>query len=363
METLGLTPGFWRGRKVLVTGHTGFKGSWLSLWLQKLGAELAGYALPPPTTPSLFEAAGVAEGMSSIEGDVRDLERLAATVGRERPEIVFHLAAQALVRPSYRLPVETYATNVMGTVNLLEAARQTDSVRVVVVVTSDKSYANREWIWGYREDEALGGRDPYSSSKACAELVTAAYREAFFGRNADPSRRVAVATARAGNAIGGGDWAQDRLVPDVVTAFSQQRPVRVRNPESIRPWQHVLDPVHGYLLLAEKLADSSGDGAEAWNFGPWEEDVRSVARVVDALAQLWGGGARWEREGAPQPPEAASLRLDSSKARARLGWAPRLRLDAALEWVVEWHRAFAPSRDMRSITEKQIGRFAQQDTA
>jgi CDP-glucose 4,6-dehydratase len=345
---------FWKGRRVLVTGHTGFKGSWLSLWLQSAGAEVTGYALPPPTDPSLFESAAVGRGMRSMLGDIRDPDSFEHAFDASAAEIVFHLAAQPLVRASYADPVGTWATNVMGTVHLLEAVRRHPSVRAVVNVTSDKCYENREWDRAYREEDPLGGRDPYSSSKAGAEIVTSAWRRSFFGGNGAP----AIATARAGNTIGGGDWAMDRLVPDVLEAFRAGRAVKIRNPDAVRPWQHVLDAVGGYLLLAERLREE-GAFAEAWNFGPDGGDVRTVRSVVERLVALWGGGARWEPDPdrAAQPPEAGLLQLDSAKARARLGWAPRLALDEGLAWTAEWHRGYARGADMGPATAAQIERW------
>lgn len=335
---------FWRGKRVFVTGHTGFKGSWLVTWLARLGAQVTGYALAADQTPNLFEAARVGEDIDSRIGDVRDLESLREALAGSEAEVVFHLAAQSLVRKSYESPVDTYATNVMGTVHLLEAVRASGSVQAVVVVTSDKCYENREWARPYREDDALGGRDPYSNSKACQELVASAYRQSFPGP--------AIATARAGNVIGGGDWARDRLVPDLVRAFSAKEPAVIRNPASIRPWQHVLEPLHGYLLLAEKLVN--GDGfAEAWNFGPSEGDVRPVRWIADALVSRWNDGAQWTQDAGTHPHEAVTLTLDSTRARTVLGWAPRLSLDESLDWIVEWHRA----PDARAITLQQIERY------
>ena len=347
---------FWQGRRVLVTGHTGFKGSWLALWLQGRGAEVTGYALEPPTQPSLFEQARVEEGMTSVIADVRDAARLQEVLHAHQPEVVFHLAAQPLVRYAYEHPLETYATNVMGTAHLLEAARHTDSVRGVVVVTSDKCYENREWAWGYREDEAMGGHDPYSSSKGCAELIVSAYRRSYFS---DGGAVVAVASARAGNVIGGGDWAADRLVPDVMRAFLDGRAVRIRSPHAIRPWQHVLESLSGYLLLAERLCTQSGrTWAEGWNFGPAEGDARPVGWVVEHLAEHWGEGAEWiDDSAADHPHEAHYLKLDASKARARLGWRPRLPLPEALRWTVAWYRD--QDEDPRRRTLKQIRRYEQ----
>lgn len=349
---------FWRGKRVLITGHTGFKGGWLAVWLRRLGAEVAGYALPPEGDPNLFAAARVGEGIVHVEGDLRDAARLGSAFADQRPEVVFHLAAQSLVRRGYRDPAGTFEVNALGTVRLLEAVRERPEVRSVVVVTTDKCYDNREWEWPYRESDALGGRDPYAASKACAELVTAAYRASFLPGAGE--RPVAVATARAGNVIGGGDWAEDRLVPDLLAAFAAGRPARIRSPEAVRPWQHVLEPLSGYLLLAERLWH--GECAGAWNFGPDERDARPVAWVADRLCAAWGGGASWERDAEPGPHEAHLLRLDASRARARLGWAPRLRLAEALDWVVEWHRAWHRSGggdggDVRATTEAQIERY------
>lgn len=349
---LGLNPAFWRGRSVLVTGHTGFKGCWLSLWLERLGAQVAGYALPPPTNPSLFELVGADATTRHHTGDILDFDGLRRAFDASRPEIVLHLAAQALVRESYRNPLATIATNVSGTANVLEAARQTPSVRAVVVVTSDKCYENREWLWPYREGEALGGSDPYSASKACAEIVTAAWRRSF------PRDGLAIGSARAGNVIGGGDWAAERLVPDALAAWSSGRSLVVRNPLAIRPWQHVLEPLHGYLLLAQRLVHH--EAADAWNFGPAEADMVTVARLLDGLASHWGSGARWEPDAQPHPPEASLLRLDSSRARAQLGWRPVWPLDEALSRTVDWHRAWLSGRKVRAVCHDTIAAFEQQ---
>lgn len=357
LEGMGMTPEFWRGRRVLVTGHTGFKGAWLSLWLQQAGAEVIGYALEPPTVPSLFEAANVAQGMTSLLGDIRDYVQFKNVVETHRPEIVLHLAAQSLVRLSYESPLETYSVNVMGTANVLETVRQTESVRAVVIVTSDKCYENKEWVWGYRENEPMGGHDPYSSSKGCAELVTAAYRRSYFPPDTYAQHGVAVASVRAGNVIGGGDWAQDRLIPDIMRAFTERRPVTIRSPHAIRPWQHVLEPLNGYLTLAERLLSEGATFGGGWNFGPADEDARPVEWIVERLANAWGEGARWERDANPQPHEAHYLKLDSSQARARLGWIPRLSLSTTLEWLTAWYRGFARGESARAMTLAEIERY------
>jgi CDP-glucose 4,6-dehydratase len=356
MATINRT--FWQGKKVLITGHTGFKGSWLSLWLQMLGADVVGYALSPPTRPSMFDLAHVAERMTSITADVRDPERLQAVVEEHCPEVIIHMAAQPLVRYSYENPIETYSTNVMGTVHVLESVRLCDSARVVLCITSDKCYENKEWLWGYRENEPMGGHDPYSSSKGCAELVISAYRESYFPPDEYQRHGVALASTRAGNVIGGGDWAVDRLIPDIMRAIMADRPVVIRNPQAIRPWQHVLEPLSGYLCLAEQLWMHGPEFAQGWNFGPNDEDARPVSWVVDRLTNLWGGNARWELDSTQHPHEATYLKLDCSKARNLLGWSPRLPLSTALEWTVEWYRAYQRDEDMRRLTETQIADYA-----
>lgn len=345
---------FWQGKRVLLTGHTGFKGGWLSLWLQSMGAKVTGYALEAPTRPSLFDVARIEEGMSSHTGDIRDLEHLLRVMREARPEIVIHMAAQALVRYSYANPVETYATNVMGTVHLLEAVRQTGGVRVVVNITSDKCYENQEWVWGYRENEPMGGFDPYSNSKGCAELVTSAYRNSYFPPERYSEHGVALASVRAGNVIGGGDWAEDRLIPDFLRAISAGRPVIIRSPHAIRPWQHVLEPLSGYLNLAEKLWHHGKDYMGGWNFGPNDEDAKPVEWIVERMTQLWGEGAAWQLDGGVHPHEAHYLKLDISKARMRLGWQPRWNLDKTLSSIVDWHRAWQGGDDMRAFTCQQI---------
>jgi CDP-glucose 4,6-dehydratase len=346
---------FWRGKRVLLTGHTGFKGSWLTLWLRDAGAAVTGYALEPPTTPSLFDLARVGEGVESVIGDVRDYDRLHDVVTRTRPEIVLHLAAQSVVRYSYDHPLETFAVNVLGTANVLEAARHAPGVRVVVNVTSDKCYENREWAWGYRESDPMGGHDPYSSSKGCSELVTAAYRRSYCH---DAGRAdLMIASGRAGNVIGGGDWTPDQLIPDVVRAYLRKERVRIRNPGAVRPWQFVLEPLNGYLMLAEKLWEGGAAHADGWNFGPRDEDARPVSWIVERLAALWGEGAGWQLDQGEHPHEAHYLKLDCSRAHADLGWWPRLALPAALEWVAEWYRAYRDAGDVRALTLAQIARW------
>lgn len=347
---LGMTLDFWHGKSVLVTGHTGFKGGWLSLWLQKLGANVYGYSLPVATQPSLFVEARVGDGMSHVEGDIRDLSHLKACMASAQPAIIFHLAAQALVRQSYLEPIETMTSNVVGTMNLLEAVRNTPSVKAVVVITSDKCYENREWHWPYRENEALGGRDPYSASKACAEIVAASWRASFLA-----GQGVSVATARAGNVIGGGDWAVDRLIPDALRAWQSGQPLEVRYPQAVRPWQHVLEPLAGYLLLAENLYH--GKSAEAWNFGPSDADMRPVGALLDALAALWGDGSAWQAGSQQRPHEAGLLRLDSSKARTLLGWRTLFNIDQALEQAIRWQRGWIAGEDMNAFTLNQIEQY------
>ena len=343
----------WRGRRVFLTGHTGFKGAWLALWLHRLGAEVTGFALPPPTRPSLFERAGVGELLTHVEGDIRDLDAVTNAMRAARAEVVFHLAAQPLVRLSYDQPVETYATNVMGTVHVLEAARQVGGVRAVVCITTDKCYENREWVWPYRESDPMGGHDPYSSSKGAAELVAAAYRRSYM-----TAAGIGLATVRAGNVIGGGDWALDRLIPDLVRAFEAGEAPAIRSPDAVRPWQHVLEALGGYLLLAERLLAGERAFADAWNFGPADEDARPVGWIVERMRVLWGGDAAppapWT---GGTPHEAGLLKLDTSKARSLLGWRPMLPLDEALGWIVAWHRRTAAGEDARAVTTEQIDSY------
>lgn len=344
-----MTRGFWRGKRIFLTGHTGFKGGWLALWLTDMGAEVYGYALSPPTEPSFFKVCELQRRLeASTVADIRDATALTKSVQAAQPEIVLHLAAQSLVRYSYQSPVETYAVNVMGTINLLEAVRQTPTVKAVVNVTSDKCYENREWLWAYREHEAMGGFDPYSSSKACSELVTAAYRRSYL-----ESARVHLASARAGNVIGGGDWANDRLIPDFLRALDAGQRLTIRSPQATRPWQHVLEPLSGYLTLAEKLYVKGQDFAEAWNFGPDEADTRSVQWIVERLSEHVPG-ATWQCDTSPQPHEASYLKLDSSKARAMLGWYSRWSVDTALKNTLTWHRAWKQGAGMAVVSLDQI---------
>lgn len=347
----------WKGRSVFITGHTGFKGSWLSLWLQDAGARVTGYALDPPTTPSLFQAAHVADGMHSIRGDVRDLERLRTALADAQPDVILHLAAQSVVRASYDDPVETYGTNVMGTVNLFEAVRGSGRPAAVVNVTSDKCYENLEQDRGYREEDRLGGHDPYSSSKACAELVTSAFRDSFFAVPQSGASRVRLASVRAGNVIGGGDWTRDQLLPDTVRSFTAGKKVRLRNPDAVRPWQFVLEPLRGYLMVAEQLLHSDTGAGRAWNFGPDDRDCLSVRQVVERFAEGWGNAPGWEQDPGFHPHETRLLKLDSTLARERLGWSPRLPLAEGLGWTAQWYREAARGADARSLTLEQIHRY------
>lgn len=353
---------FYQGKKVFITGHTGFKGSWLCLWLHAMGAQVTGYALDPPTTPSLFELAGVGELLNSVIADVRDLERLKSEVLAASPDIVIHMAAQPLVRDSYQIPVETYAINVMGTVHLLEAVRHCPTVKAVVNVTTDKVYENQEWVWGYRENESFGGYDPYSNSKGCSELVTAAYRSSYFSNQRFNSstlqrHKAAVASARAGNVIGGGDWAGDRLVPDIIRAIMAGEPVQIRNPNAIRPWQHVLEPLAGYLLLAQRLYERGTEFAEGWNFGPNDSDAKPVEWIVKQLCGLWGDGAGYEIDTGEHPHEAHYLKLDCSKAHMRLGWQPRWDLEKTLGNIIDFIRIFNDGGDVRLCVLDQIAKY------
>ncbi|WP_086931417.1 CDP-glucose 4,6-dehydratase [Agarilytica rhodophyticola] len=357
-----INPLFWRGKRVFITGHTGFKGSWLSLWLQRMGADICGYSLVPPTQPNMFEAANIANGMRSTIGDIRDHKFLLKTMSDFRPEIVIHMAAQPLVRLSYDEPIDTYSTNVMGTVNVLDCVRKILGVRAVVNVTSDKCYDNKEWCWGYREDEPKGGYDPYSNSKGCAELVTDAFRNSYFNASKYEDHGCAVASARAGNVIGGGDWALDRLIPDMLSAFESEQSVEIRNPHAIRPWQHVLEPLSGYLMLAQHLYISGVEYSEGWNFGPNEQDAKSVEWIVHQLSSLWGEGAKWHLSNENHPHEASYLKLDCSKAKMRLNWYPRWRLKDTLKKIVDWHKVWLSDADMYEYSLSEIHQYVMTDS-
>ncbi len=365
MESLVVNQSFWQGKQVFLTGHTGFKGGWLALWLQQMGATVTGYSLAPNTAPNLFDIAAVGDGMTSVINDIRDHTALAKAVIACQPEVIFHLAAQPLVRRSYAEPRETYETNVMGTVNLFDAIRATPSVRAVVIVTTDKCYENRELGHlhrGYVETDAMGGYDPYSSSKGAAELVTAAYSQSYFHPDRYAEHGVAVASARAGNVIGGGDWCEDRLIPDFIRAMTAGEPLKVRNPHATRPWQHVLEPLSGYLQLAERLVTDGPKFASAWNFGPADNDAHPVDWIAERLVGLWGADgkskAAWQLDGGNHPHEATYLKLDSTKARTELGWAPKLNLEGALESLVAWYQAQQASEvGMREFTMAQISDY------
>lgn len=365
LEGLVMNPHFWKNKNILITGHTGFKGSWLSIWLKTLGANITGYSLPPPTNPSLFELAKVFENMNSIEGDVRNLDDVMAAFKKNSPEILIHMAAQPLVVKSYEDPYNTYTTNMLGTLNILEAVRHSESIKTVIIVTSDKCYQNKEWIWGYREHDNLGGIDPYSNSKACAELIASAYRSSFFQKSDPSSKNISVATVRAGNVVGGGDWAEYRLIPDIMSSIITDNLITIRNPESIRPWQFVLEPLDGYLTLAEQLysnqnnyADSNGNEyAASWNFGPNESDAQTVGWIVKKLRALWGSEVNWKVLPKSHPYESKYLKLDCSKALQKLQWKPKLNLNTTLEWVIEWYRGYCNNINLKELTEKQIKKY------
>jgi CDP-glucose 4,6-dehydratase len=355
MKYAHVDPIFWRGKKVFLTGHTGFKGGWLSLWLSSMGAKVTGYALAPNTIPNLFDVLVIDSLIEKSHiADIRDLATLQKAMSEAKPDVVIHMAAQPLVRYSYTNPVETYATNVMGTVNVLEGTRTIESVRSTVVVTTDKCYENKEWAWGYRENEPMGGYDPYSNSKGCAELVTSAYRQSYFS---DSNAINKVASARAGNVIGGGDWSEDRLIPDAIKAFEAKRPLMIRNPLATRPWQHVLEPLSGYLILAQALYEHGSPFSSAWNFGPRDEDNRSVQEVIDLLISGWGHSALWEKEGSEQPHEANLLKLDCSKARAQLEWSPKWDLEMAIQKIVQWQKAYQVKENMQELSLAQINEY------
>lgn len=350
--------GFWKDKKVFITGHTGFKGSWLSIWLHSLGARVTGYALEPPTSPSLFELSGVNKLVASDIADIRDAARLKSAIRSASPDIVFHMAAQSLVRTSYKNPAETYEINVMGTVNLLEAVRGCGGIRAVINITTDKCYENKEWAWGYREIDPLGGYDPYSSSKACSEIVTAAYRSSFFNPDKYNIHGVGVASARAGNVVGGGDWAKDRLIPDCIRAILKGEQIIIRNPSSIRPWQHVLEPLSGYLLLAERLFSYGSTFAGAWNFGPYDNDARPVKWIVERICREWGDGCSFQIDAGSRPHEAHYLKLDCSKAKDALGWAPRWSLEKTIESIISWTRSYREEKDLLDVCLSQISEYS-----
>lgn len=355
METLNgrVNTTFWKNKKVFLTGHTGFKGSWLSIWLQSMGVILKGYSLEPNTDPNLFTLARVSEFMESEIGDIRDLDHISKSMIDFNPDILIHMAAQPLVRLSYQNPVDTYTTNVMGTVNVLEAARNCSNLRAIVSVTTDKCYENKEWDWGYRENEPMGGKDPYSSSKGCAELVIAAYRHSYFSTNATAS----LASARAGNVIGGGDWAEDRLIPDILIAFEKSHEVIIRNPLSTRPWQHVLEPLSGYLVLAENLFEFGDTYAEGWNFGPKDEDCKPVSWILDKMVRKWGEGACWKHDTSNNPHEARFLKLDCSKAANRLKWKPKWNLEEVLDSIIDWHQSYLSGKDVKKDCLNEINKY------
>lgn len=355
MKVASVDPTFWKGKRVFLTGHTGFKGGWLSLWLTSMGAKVTGYALAPNTTPNLFDVFAIDSLIEkSCIADIRDLASLQKAMSDAMPDVIIHMAAQPLVRHSYSNPVETYSTNVMGTVNVLESARAVDSVRATLVVTTDKCYENKEWIWGYRENEPMGGYDPYSSSKGCAELVTSAFRQSYFS---DSNSLNSVASARAGNVIGGGDWSDDRLIPDAIKAFEANKPLMIRNPCATRPWQHVLEPLSGYLILAQALYERGSTYASGWNFGPRDEDNRRVQDVVELLLLNWGQAASWKKVGSEQPHEANLLKLDCTKARMQLGWMPRWNLEEAIQKIAEWQKAFREKENMQELSLAQISNY------
>jgi len=359
MEGLVMVSAFWKGKKVFITGHTGFKGSWLCLWLHKLGAKVTGYALNPPTKPSLFELCNISELVNSVIGDIRKRDELTEAMLTASPEIVIHMAAQPLVRDSYKNPVETYEINVIGTVNLFETVRNCKTVKAVINVTTDKCYENKEWVWGYRENEPMGGYDPYSNSKACSELVTSAYRSSFFNPKDYSNHGVALASARAGNVIGGGDWAMDRLIPDCIRAILKGENIVIRNPNAIRPWQHVLEPLSGYLLLSQKLYKEGTRFAEGWNFGPDDEDAKPVEWIIKRICDKWGNNASYKIDRGEHPHEAHYLKLDCSKAKSELDWYPRWNLERAIDSIIEWTMAYNEKESVRDVCLKQIEEYSE----
>jgi CDP-glucose 4,6-dehydratase len=348
---------FWKNKKVLLTGHTGFKGSWLSIWLKKLGVELIGFSKDIPTKPSLFELAKVSENMISTMGDIRNLSVIQKVIQEHQPDIIIHMAAQPLVRKSYENPLETFSTNIMGTANVLESIKMTEKTRVIINVTSDKCYKNNGANEKFSEDSPMGGYDPYSSSKACSELVTSSYRDSFFNPKEYQKHGVSLATCRAGNVIGGGDWSKDRLIPDIMRGVINNEIIKIRNPNAIRPWQHVLDPLNGYLTLAEKMWSAGNKFSEAWNFGPMEEDEQSVKWITEKLTKQWSSNIKWDVDNDNNPHEENSLRLNCMKANSRLNWRPKLKLEQGLEWVVEWYKQYKENNNMKKITEHQIEEF------
>ena len=355
MKVAHVDPIFWRGKKVFLTGHTGFKGGWLSLWLASMGAKVTGYALAPNTKPNLFEVLAIDSLIEKSHiADIRDLATLQKAMSEAKPDVVIHMAAQPLVRYSFANPVETYATNVMGTVHVLESTRAIDSVRATLVVTTDKCYENKEWVWGYRENEPMGGYDPYSNSKGCAELVTSAYRQSYFSGSNSINK---VASARAGNVIGGGDWSEDRLIPDAIKAFEAKKPLMIRNPLATRPWQHVLEPLSGYLILAETLYERGSPYTSSWNFGPHDEDNRTVQEVIELFFSSWGETAHWAKEGSEKAHEANLLKLDCSKARTQLGWVPKWKLETATQKIIQWQKAFQAKENMQKVSLAQINDY------
>ncbi|MDA9657047.1 CDP-glucose 4,6-dehydratase [Flavobacteriaceae bacterium] len=360
MDKMGINKffdNFFQNKKVLVTGHTGFKGSWLCIMLNKMGADVYGYALEPPTNPSLFKTAKIDELLTSYTGDIRDYKKLSDVVKTVQPELVIHMAAQPLVRESYINPIETYEVNVMGTVSMLEACRNVSSIKAIINVTTDKCYENKEWYWGYRENEAMGGYDPYSSSKGCSELVTASLRNSFYNLKDFENHGVTIASVRAGNVIGGGDWASDRLIPDFIRAISKGQKIMIRNPFAVRPWQHVLEPLTGYLLLAKKMIEKGPEYSGAWNFGSNDSDIQNVEWITKTICEIWGTGATYSTDVNPQPYEANYLKLDCSKAKSELGWEPSWNINQTLKSIVDWNKAFIKGEDMRSVIENQTDSY------
>ena len=348
---------FWNKKKVFLTGHTGFKGSWLSLWLQKLNAEVIGFSKDIPTNPSLFELANIEDGMNSIIGNICDYNKLEKSIKEHQPEIVIHMAAQAILRESYNNPIETYATNVMGTVNLLETIRKIGSVKVILNVTTDKCYEPNKSSEGYVETDRLGGYDPYSNSKACSELLTSSFRNSFFNPKEHHKHGISLASCRAGNVIGGGDWGKDRLIPDIMRGILNNEIIRIRNPSSTRPWQYVLDPLNGYLTLAEKLWSFGSKFSEGWNFGPQEKNEKSVKWIVEKLTYQWSKNIKWDIDNSVNPHEENYLRLNCKKANSKLGWMPKLNLEQGLEWTIKWYKEYQQNNNMKEITEHQIEEF------